>query len=38
MSVCDKGGGSKIIKNSVTYFMDGPYEKGPQGVPGKLGK
>ena len=26
MTVCDRGeGGSKIIKNSVTYFMDGPY-------------
>ena len=25
MTVCDRGeGGSKIIKNSVTYFMDGP--------------
>ena len=25
MSVCDRGEkGSKIIKNSVTYFMDGP--------------
>ena len=25
VTVCDRGGGSKIIKNSVTYFMDGPY-------------
>ena len=26
MTVCDRGegGGSKIIKKSVTYFMDGP--------------
>ena len=24
MTVCDRGGGSKIIENSVTYFMDGP--------------
>ena len=24
VTVCDWGGGSKIIKNSVTYFMDGP--------------
>ena len=24
MTVCDTGGGVKIIKNSVTYFMDGP--------------
>ena len=24
MTVCNGGGGSKIIKNSVTYFMDGP--------------
>ena len=24
MTVCDRGEGSKIIKNSVTYFMDGP--------------
>src|SRR6218665_1726166 len=22
---CDRGGGSKLAKNSVTYFMDGPY-------------
>jgi len=21
---CDRGGGSKLAKNSVTYFMDGP--------------
>src|SRR6218665_154465 len=21
---CDRGGGSKVAKNSVTYFMDGP--------------
>ena len=26
MTVCDRGeGGSKIIKKSVTYFMDGPF-------------
>ena len=26
MTVCDRGErGSKIIKNSVTYFMDGPF-------------
>ena len=25
MTVCDRGRGvSKILKNSVTYFMDGP--------------
>ena len=24
MTVCDRGGGSKIAKNSVTSFMDGP--------------
>ena len=24
MTVCDRGGGSNIIKNSLTYFMDGP--------------
>ena len=24
MTLCDRGGGSKIIKNSMTYFMDGP--------------
>ena len=24
MTVCDREGGSKLIKNSVTYFMDGP--------------
>ena len=28
MTVCDRGeGGSKIIKKSVTYFMDGPKDK-----------
>src|SRR6218665_3035018 len=21
---CDRGGGSKLVQNSVTYFMDGP--------------
>ena len=26
MTVCDRGGESKIIKNSVTYFMDGPLD------------
>ena len=26
MTVCDRGGGSKIAKNSVTSFMDGPLE------------
>ena len=25
MTVCDRGGGVKMVKNSVTYFMDGPY-------------
>ena len=25
VTVCDRGGGSKIIKKSVTYFMDGPF-------------
>ena len=22
---CDRGGGSKLAKNSVMYFMDGPW-------------
>jgi len=27
---CDSGrGGSKLAKNSVTYFMDGPYVSKP---------
>ena len=31
MTVCDRGeGGSKIIKNSVTYFMDSAYISVPQ--------
>ena len=26
VTVCDRGeGGVKMVKNSVTYFMDGPY-------------
>ena len=29
MTVCD--GGSKIIKNSVTYFMDGPHVERKSG-------
>ena len=24
---CDRGRGSKLAKNSVTYFMDGPFMK-----------
>jgi len=24
VTTCDRGGGSKLAKNSVTYFMDGP--------------
>ena len=27
VTVCDKRRRSKIIKNSVTYFMDGPYKR-----------
>ena len=27
MTVCDRERGSKIIKNSVTYFKDGPLDR-----------
>ena len=27
MTKCDRGRGSKFVKNSVTYFMDGPLQR-----------
>ena len=24
VTICDRGGGSKLVQNSVTYFMNGP--------------
>jgi len=26
VTMCDRGGGSKLVQNSVTYFMDGPHD------------
>ena len=28
MTKCDRGRGSKLVKNRLTYFMEGPYRLG----------